>query len=396
VIERPKIHESVFKRIVAARDDYAPIVLPKTYDIVAGNGTIIDNGNNPYEHTTQAAARCADQERVWNRVWFRRVLYFSTVGVTLAIVLTPLLFKGVAIGDIDRRSGAITAAIHLAGTFLPEMLRPITTFWEGHPVVFAALAVFLVVLFVLGTIMQRSIADGMRGLWDGILRKGPHEVDAPVFPSDPLYRIRSHRAYREFCEFMSQHVFPLVFGLAALAVVVLLVVGTVNRAAFAAESVAGWTCTEVTHDRLVEDGAPVRLVFDNTQLCQSTDVLLTSGTTYDVTIELSPDWRDAQNEADLTGVTSAQRPWVYVVALPFRRMLTRDWFVPVARIGRKSAEYHTLATPTTQVVPRQSGHLYLFVNDAIGVRPWRNVFYDNNHGTATVTVSKRSGPGKTE
>lgn len=391
-VERPKIHESVFKRIVAARDDYAPIVLPERYDIVTTNGAIVDNRRNPYEHVTQSSVRCADQERVWNRVWLRRVLYFSTVGVTLAILLAPFLLGEGQLGNFDRGSGSITDVVHLLSAFLPEMLQPIAAYWEGHPVIFAVLAVALAALFVLSTLVQRSIGDGMRKLWDSVLRNGPQEVGPGSPPTDLVYRIRSHPAYRGTAELMSQHVFPLIFGVASLAAVVLIVVGSINRATFAVMSAAGVTCPEVEQAQtgtVVQDG----ISFDNKRICQSTGVLMQQGHTYEVSITLPSDWADASHPAGLAGFGSSESPLIYFPALPFRRVLREQWFVPIARIGRRSHEYYPLTKATTEITPRRTAHLYLFVNDAVGFPGWRGYFYENNKGgPATVAVRERLAP----
>jgi uncharacterized protein (DUF2235 family) len=391
VIKRPKIHESVFQRIVAARDDYAPIVLPERYDIVTSTGAIVDNSRNPYEHATQSSARCADQERVWNLVWLRRVLYFSTVGVTLVILLAPFLFKERILGDVDLRSGSITDAVHLLGAFLPSMLQPIATYWEGHPVIFAALAVALAVLFGLSTIVQRSIADSMRKLWDGILRDGPREVGPGSAPTDLVYRIRSHPVYRGTADFMSQHVFPLLFGVAALAAVVLIVVGSANRAVFSVMSAVGVTCPSAAEMNRTGPAEWDGIKFHNKEICQPTGVMMERGHTYEVSIALPDDWADDGHRAGLAGLGTSENPLFYIPALPFRRVLREAWFVPVARIGRRSPEYYPLTKAVTEITPRRSGHVYLFVNQAIGIPPWHQYFYKSHEGgPATVKVTERT------
>jgi uncharacterized protein (DUF2235 family) len=70
-----KVHESVLQRIKAGTDDYAPIVLPEQFDVVDSNGVVVERmiGSN-------ASARVAGQEEVWDEVWKRRVLYSSQSG----------------------------------------------------------------------------------------------------------------------------------------------------------------------------------------------------------------------------------------------------------------------------------------------------------------------------
>jgi hypothetical protein len=270
------------------------------------------------------------------------------------------------------------------------MLQPIATYWEGHPTIFAGLAGALAALFGLSTVVQHSIADDMRKLWDGTLRAGPQEVGPAAAPTDLVYRVRSHPLYRGTADLLSHHVFPLFFGIVALAAVVLLVVGTANRAVFSAMSAVGITCPDAV-DRPPDgpdgwDG----IQFVNTSICQPTGVTLERGHTYHVSITLSKDWADASHPAGLAGFGSSENPWIFVPALPFRRVLRQPWFVTVARVGRRSPEYYPLTKATTEITPRRTGHLYLFVNDAVGIPPWQRYFYDNNKGTAIVRVTERA------
>jgi hypothetical protein len=194
-------------------------------------------------------------------------------------------------------------------------------------------------------------------------------------------------------EFISQHVFPLLFGVTTLAVLILIVVGSINRASFALASAAGFTCDRVLNRERNQPAGWEGIEFDNKDICQATGVLLERGRTYDVSITLPDDWADASHKAGLTGFGSSEEAIVYYPALPFRRVLREPWFVPMARIGRRSPEYYALSAPVTEVTPRRTGHLYLFVNDAVGLPPWRDYFYRNNRGAkAIVTVRERGAP----
>jgi uncharacterized protein (DUF2235 family) len=403
VIERPKIHESVFHRIQSERDDYAPICLPERYDVVTAapkrvdqiteQGTLCRGTENPFEHPTQARARCANQERVWNLVWFRRVLYFSTIAVTVILLLAPAVLKEEPLGELDVDSGTVRGLLDLAGAFVPDMAKPIITFWQSHSAIFAALAIALAALLFLSTVVQRSIRDRMKRLWDGIAIGHPRAVGAADGPNDVIYRFRSSAAYRHTAEFLSQKAFPAMFGLVALAAVAIVVVGTLNRATFTLASTAGRTC--VPGRRAEPTGntwAPIK--FDNRQLCQTTGIELLPGHTYELSITLPDGWKDASIPSGLTGVSTAEKPWVYIPALPFRRVLRAPWFVPVARIGVRTPEYHVLTQTVTEITPRRKGQLFLFMNDAVGVPPFRTYFYDNNEpgpaSPATLIVRERT------
>jgi hypothetical protein len=388
-IPRPKIHQSVFHRIQSGRDDYAPIVLPHTYDVVTAapknaddpktpQGAILRDQQNPFEHPTQAAARALDQERVWNLVWLRRVLYFSTVFVTSALLLGPASFVGKTLPEVDLDSGTVRGLLDLVGGFLPDMAQPVVTFWQAHAVIFAFLAIILAGLLFSSTVVQRSLSYRMKGLWDGITKGKPRPVSPATPPNDLIFKLRWHPAYRSTSEFLSQKAFPFVFGLVALSAVALIVLGTINRGMFTVRTVAGRTCAAATTLLPSQNGAWPEIQFNNKDLCQTVGIELQAGRTYKVSITLPRGWKDKNVPSDLTGISTSAAPWVYIPALPFRRVLRAPWFVPVARIGVWTPEYHMLTQKVTEVTPRQTGQLFLFVNDAVGPPGLRSFFYEDN------------------
>ncbi|MCA9422308.1 MAG: DUF2235 domain-containing protein, partial [Nitrospira sp.] len=96
VIPRPKIHESVFQRIAKGVDGYAPFILPERYAVVTASGAIVDPSNPQQgsssinEHPTQATDRVNRQEKIWNLVWWKRVAYFTSILVVIALLAFPL------------------------------------------------------------------------------------------------------------------------------------------------------------------------------------------------------------------------------------------------------------------------------------------------------------------
>ena len=60
----PKIHESAFDRIKLHAHFYAPVVLPRTYEMVTYDGRILALGKSEYETPARARFRTKLQERV--------------------------------------------------------------------------------------------------------------------------------------------------------------------------------------------------------------------------------------------------------------------------------------------------------------------------------------------
>lgn len=384
-IPAPKIHESVFARIVSGRDDYAPIVLPADYAVVHAGGRISGPHDRGLEEPAGSRARRARQERVWNLVWWRRLVYFATVLVTALLAAAPLLVG--AGGVLPWKPRSVAGIIALLGNFLPDGAALWVGYYQQDPVFLLAGAGLLAGLLVAGAGLQQAIRDHMRVIWDDIVARPGTGVAEVEWPDDWVYRLRSHRIYRRFFEVATQHVFPFVFGVGCLASLVLLAVGTGNRATFASVSAAGWTCPGVARPAAVGTSA-VRVALPSWELCQATGLELRAGETYSVSIRIPADWNDGGTipVTSPAGFGSGERPWVLVPGLAFRRVLSAPWFAPMVRIGEHGAEYHVLTDGHTTFTPAQTGQLFLFVNDAIGIGPWLRDFYCNNEGIAAVTI----------
>jgi uncharacterized protein (DUF2235 family) len=271
-IQLPKIHESAFVRIRTGVADYAPLVLPEVYSVVRSDGTI---QHGAFEHSTQSTSRARQQERVWDWVWGRRILYFITLMVGLYVAAAPLfpqinalIFKsripwidalvvhtlgrlpipaqaifsfGTALpswlADIppiralhdafSRVAGVvIPSAIDLASGVLPGFLAPWLDVYKQHPAWTVSWAAIIALLIYLGAWMENRIGAGMRAIWNPIVAAGAVPLNAAAIaprPSTLIYRLRSSEPYRWFIIIMKQWVLPTFFaavfvvaGLAAL------------------------------------------------------------------------------------------------------------------------------------------------------------------------------------
>src|SRR5262249_8056299 len=121
-IATPKIHESVFMRMDTNARAYAPIGIPEKYEVVTAKRHIVATDKS--ELPQHAAVRATSQERVWDLVWWRRVVYFATVAASLYLVLYPL-------SRYLPRSDADTTALHpvsdvlgFTSVFLPNSGNP--------------------------------------------------------------------------------------------------------------------------------------------------------------------------------------------------------------------------------------------------------------------------------
>jgi hypothetical protein len=393
-IPRPKIHCSVFQRIAAGRDEYAPIVLPPRYAVVEEDGTIVDF-DAKFESESQAQVRALAQERVWDRVWIRRVLYFATVITTVLIVLPPMLLDEDSPGLLRfpfPRSRFLENIVDLLGNVVPASLQFGIDFYRTKPHQLVIPALLVGLLMFASTRVQRAAADRMRAIWTG------HGNRAE--PNGAIYKLRTHALYRRTFQIATQHVFPFVFGMLALGLASLGIAGTVNRAGFTLANAAGWICKPdpATSTTLQKVQGTIHREFENRNPCAFTDVELERGVPYRATFRIGTmkdgafaetgRWFD--KETEVTGPEGFSTGDNLFVApfLPFRRVLTARWFVPIIRIGDYSrvfesngVEYYLVNTKEpVEFTPQISGPMVLFVNDAIAPLPWWDYFYTNNDG----------------
>lgn len=107
-----KIHHSVLDRIRHSADAHTPINLPGDYQVVDSCGSIRKlptsaSGNWRWEVAAQAETRREQQNVVWNRVWWGRILYFVTLFTIAAFLLIPFIGESILalpwIGELIER-----------------------------------------------------------------------------------------------------------------------------------------------------------------------------------------------------------------------------------------------------------------------------------------------------
>ena len=117
-IERPKIHESEFRRIRNQSHALRPIGLPAVYDIV--RPTVRLYAGSIWVRDRRCGQDAADaQEHVWNEIWKRRVVYFATVGATAWLLAFPLISGATRSDEFTSPIRWVSDIIRFVGAFLP-------------------------------------------------------------------------------------------------------------------------------------------------------------------------------------------------------------------------------------------------------------------------------------
>jgi uncharacterized protein (DUF2235 family) len=394
-VGRPKIHESVFARISAAPEAYAPIVLPKQYAVVMADGQILEN---KFETSNAVGLREQAQENVWNLVWWRRAAYFATVAASLTLASRP--FTQPAVETLEQ--GAAARAIAAAGDMLPRFASPWIRYFSRHVDELVIGAAALLVLMTWGAHLQRRITDKMRDIWLSVTPPPGFGLEDLRPPNNWLYKLRTQPIYQGTFAALRRMVLPNVFGIAVL----LWLVGVANRAPFELVNTGGWLCTGGNSAALEPTkSAETELVAD--QPCRPSGVKLEAGARYRIDLDLQAGsvWKDGDVTVPFPdGVSGLSRHLtlfqhgLFVSFLPFRRVWSAPWFAPIARIGDRGLDQYPLLKPSNELTARTSGELFLFVNDAIlpvSLSPrglgWFS-YYANNRGRTKATVTKIANP----
>jgi uncharacterized protein (DUF2235 family) len=219
-IGRPKIHESVFTRISAAPEAYAPIVFPKTYAVVMEDGRILDGTSNPFEAPQAAEKRAATQERVWDRVWRKRLVYFASVGVTAVLVAWPFIARWFAAAGpaATPQTSAASRAIEMAGEWLPSLASPWVEYYRGHPWELIPGVAIILFLSSISSRQQAKICRTMRGIWLKVVPPAIDQYRTLQPATSLLWRLRTSDPYQQFFAVWRRSLLPHVFGLATLLV----------------------------------------------------------------------------------------------------------------------------------------------------------------------------------
>jgi uncharacterized protein (DUF2235 family) len=394
-IRLPKIHESVFRRIQNNAHPCAPLGIPAEYEVVTDAGQVLPAHANPYETPLQSGARAKAQESIWNAVWQRRIVYFSTVFATAALVIFPLLKSRPASDEYSSPVRWISDLIRLIGSLLPSIADPWVNGYARSPITFVILATIAGALTWFGVRLASQIKSDMASIWQSTVVGGQAVTRSY---ENWIYRLRTNPAYIAAKRAWKFSIGP---GLSAIFFVYAGII-LLNHLAYIVLDDAGFVCTESTNSTRMVRGEKRTLVFDTSSACSTTGILLENGGRYAITIKAKEtSWYDRHIPTSPAGFYSLDAPnlWhkaLMVLAVPMRRELIRPWFRVVARTGSAGGEESFLdPDPKDHTIDEvlratRDGELFLFVNDAvIGMPGLTGAFYANNVGTADVTITRR-------
>ncbi|MEA2929646.1 MAG: hypothetical protein QOG38_2074, partial [Hyphomicrobiales bacterium] len=163
-VSLPKIHHSVFERIDSGSNGYAPIGLPESYAVVTESGQVVA-ASQVFETTAQASKRHEAQERLWNYVWLRRIVYFVTLAATFHLVAFWLFHPRNAVHEYESYIRLVSEFVRLIQSFLPRSLEWWTNWYAANPEWLLAGFGLVAASIIVGSRLSEKIADTMRVIW---------------------------------------------------------------------------------------------------------------------------------------------------------------------------------------------------------------------------------------
>ena len=377
------IHDSVFNRIRSGPDRYVPVVMPAAYNFTDKGGTITDalhpvDPGKPRSHV---------QDDVWNWIWLRRVVYFLTVFATLFVAFIPFFVIYAPGFGLARVGGFVNPVINAAASFLPGFLEPWFVAFRNAPGFVLVGAIAAGILLSVGKNLQQTVRDVARIAWHS-----PAGYNNLTGWHAAVYRLRRLGIYQATFYVLKHWIFPtaIMFWLFWW-----LAFGTANTLGLICKATgSGIDVTET--EIAAQKSAGYGDVFSTKDLCYPTGLKVTHGETYQISLAVKDPWSDHGIPAGPEGF--AKSTWKQLAGVPFKRLIWSNWFAPIVRVGgsgldeylpgftRESEKSNLWAA---KFVARRDGEVFVYVNDTSIFLPWLfTAFYDNNEGTAVVSLKK--------
>ncbi len=396
------IHDSVFERIKLGTDRYAPVVMPaavsdSSKDKVAYNFTDKAGAISDAPHPVDPGApRSRVQDDVWNWIWLRRVVYFLTVFATLFVAAIPF-FVIYRPGFGQRSVGwFVVPLVKAAASFLPGFLEPWFVAFRNAPGFLFEGAIAAAVLMLVGANLQQKIRDVARIAWHS-----PGGYKNLTGWHAAVYRLRRLGIYKATFYVLTHWVFPTVI---MFWLFWWLAFGTANTLGLICRGSGGITVTET--ETAAVNSAEHGDIFRTSDICYPTGLKVTHGEAYRISLAVIKPWFDDELAASPNGVRNST--WAQLPGVPFKRLIWSNWFAPIVRVGgpgleeqlpdfkfEKQIPYEKNGVSdngsvwTATFVAHGDGEVFVYVNDTSIFLPWLfSRFYQNNHGTAVVSLKK--------
>ncbi len=173
VVELPKVHRSVFARVRDEKVGYAPVGLPKKYEITKWQGACESAQG---EAQADATARMDIQARTWNHIFWRVVTYYGMLFPTLVLLVLPAvrwLWPNSTWLYLNGPKDLVSKVLEFAEGYLSTATMGFSSYWipawsEAPSIFLAMLLLALGCYLWSGYIVQRNVQHfgeaALRGL----------------------------------------------------------------------------------------------------------------------------------------------------------------------------------------------------------------------------------------
>ncbi|HEX8256760.1 MAG TPA: DUF2235 domain-containing protein [Allosphingosinicella sp.] len=428
LLQTAHVHESVLARIAASGNRYAPFGIPTNIKIVppqpGGETAQQADTETPVappaeeqearpmlspeltEHLEDpivGEARSKAMAAVWDHVWIRRITYFTTLFLTLALLLMPWWVELAPDPPFlaDGRNW-IGGVIRLLAIVTPAFLDPLIDTMADNAFYFLVIATAIGMLMWRTSVRERRLRDLCRAIWaESVDVGGP-----PPIERSPLWvrGLRTSKLYRRPMRILKWRVLPWLAALVITAFLLWLLVGLVVQIWLPfAERGAGLCERRPPH----AEKEMARADFTPAATCAPVDLAVERDQRYIVEIDVVDSWTDGGKPADPAGLDAGEVGFSGYVGVPFRRVITADYLQPVAEIRTRDGGVHIQALEMRQqgdstaswrgdFVAARNGALALFANEAV-LPGMKSYFYDGgnygNGGSACVTIRRAERAG---
>ncbi len=414
----PRIHWTVLDRIRRATANYAPALIPEDYELVDAPEELREELE---ERDRTGRGRLL--ETAWDLIWWRKLLYFGFVWLTLiAIGVGHALSDG---GPDPCRPCETTEACESANCLLvplnalfdlaiwaaPAALEGWLSAFRLHPGWLAAFALATALMLMLRTRLRRLTVDSCLAAWrqtlpppgtgprQGAPGTGPQQGAPGAEPKRPGYLrlaslIRRSSIQNSFTTFQEKILPKLV--IAGAAVLILGLLGTwIWELCLTPPPPAPHECGSTAVPQTLEQGDSRSFTFDTRCPKAGSNVILEAGARYSVAVEVGEvPWQDENFAASPAGLNSTDAGRLrYRAARPLKRSFGPEWFELLGQIDGCSDSRFSIGAGPTELEARRTGRLVAYVNDVTChwcLDRWR--FYANNKGTAEITIVRLPDP----
>ncbi len=434
----PLIHESVIYRMALRFEGYAPIALPRQFQVVDNTGRSklfvdfasdarmregrfadgVGASQSKISGLAQLVAKLqAPSERnldlVDAAVFWRRVSYQLTLWSLIVLLLMPLLER--QDGDSNWPAAQLfNSIIGFVAGYLPGFLSPWLSAFEQYPICAGVLLAIFGVTFWWGGHLRRIIADRSRFAW-GMTERPSQSLQGRLFWDPIAIFLLDCKLANRIWRFVSETAMPsFLFVVAVFAAFFFF-----DRLYFHYRAYQGEICkSSPMAESLSREES---FEFSIASPCMATGRILEKGRFYAVTFKIDKEWTDGGLAANLGGlkrneVSLGQKIEFFLAGLTIKRVLGEPWVEPILQIGREGfaivpgqpfvpfPKGSLKEEMTVRFKAPVAGELFLYVNDAYsGFLPLTTLFgqdpnpdrdprhtYGNNQGTAKITIEPLS------